>query len=163
MFVSGCLCHSCFLLCATSQDDNGRSLSEGLLKSSSFYLISCWTICFVQWPESKCLCLYVCVCVYNRQKWCSVQGSSGWAWSSSQSPRWSLTWPTKCESSLRSLCPSSHQYTFNTGNSSSISSWNSRVYFVDFWESVAFPFCEYSIVNIFCFCLFQSVRTNLQS
>lgn len=27
LFVLGCLCHVCFLLCGTSEDDNGGSLS----------------------------------------------------------------------------------------------------------------------------------------
>lgn len=92
--------------------------------------------------------------MWDRQKWCSVQGSSGWAWSSSQSPLWSLTWPTKCESSLRSLRSLSIQYTSNTENSSRISriSWRKTClsFCVDFWESLAFPLCEYSVVNIWC-------------
>lgn len=110
LFVLGCLCHACFLLCGTSEDDNGSSLS-GVSSFQELFFLSDqrFKLCIVYCDRR--VSVSVCVCVCDRRPWCSVRGSSGRAWSSSQSPRWSLTWPTKCESSPRSPRSSSLQYT----------------------------------------------------
>lgn len=100
-----------------------------------------------------------CVCVCHRRAWCSVRASSGWACSSSPSPRWSLTWPTKCESPLRSPRSSSLQYTSDTGNSSRISpiSWrNSCPELLFFHSLTSVAFLSYPVNTLFTHIFFHS-------
>lgn len=120
-----------------------------LLKSSSFHVIRCWTLLCLQWPGSKC----ICVCVCDRRRWCSVRGSSGWAWSSSQSPRWSLTWPTKCESSLLA-----HHYS-NTGNSYRFQDIPAPKFCYKLPRKCSFGrFCEYSVGNVYVWLRSQQIQ-----
>lgn len=64
LFVLGCLCHACFLLCGTSEDDNGSSLS-GVSSFQELFFLSDqrFKLCIVYCDRRVSVSVCVCVCV----------------------------------------------------------------------------------------------------
>lgn len=70
LFVLGCLCHACFLLCGTSEDDNGSSLS-GVSSFQELFVLSdqrfklCIVCCDRRVSVSVCVCVWQAAMMFS--------------------------------------------------------------------------------------------------